>query len=297
MALPESGQGALAQRSLVVPAVIALLIFGLYPLVFTLLAAVSDSSLGRPFRGWVGLAHFSELLGSADIRATLLRTVVYALVVAVFSVLLGLVTALALYHSARSGSVVRTLLLLPLIVPPVIVGNLWKLIFNPGGGLLATVLSLLGIDAAQLAPLASTTWALPTIALADVWEWSPLVALLVFAALLAQDPQVQEAAELDGARGWARFRHITLPAIAGTLAAAFFIRLVLAFKVFDLVFITTSGGPGQATTTTSYAIYQLALRSFDVGRAAALTLLLAVIITLVTFPLAAWTRRLNANHG
>lgn len=281
------------RRALAAPIVAVLLVLGLYPLVFTLLASASDSSLGRPFRAWTGAAHHAELLASPDVRATLARTAGYAFSVAVLSVLLGLASALALYHAARDRAWTRTLLLLPLIVPPVIVGTLWKLMLNPGGGLLPTVLGLLGVDAAGLAPLASPPWALAAVALADVWEWSPLVALLVFAALLGQDGQVLEAAALDGSRGWAHFRHITLPAIAGTLAAAFFIRLVLAFKVFDLVFITTSGGPGQATTTASYLIYQLALRSFDIGRAAALTLLLALLVTLATLPVAAWTRRLH----
>ena len=288
---------SLARRSLVIPSVIALLVFGLYPLIFTVAGSLSNSTLGRPFRSWVGLGNFADVLGSGDVRAAFMRTVVYALAVSLASVLLGLLTALALYHAARRGAVVRTLLLLPLIVPPVIVGNLWKLIFNPSGGLLAKLLAPLGVDTSHTALLASTAWALPTIGLADVWEWSPLVALLIFAALLAQDREVLEAAALDGAGGWLEFRHITLPAIGGSIAAAFFIRLVLAFKVFDLVFITTSGGPGQATTTVSYLIYQMALRAFDIGRASAVTLVLAVVVTLVTIPVARLTRKLNASHG
>ena len=112
--------------------------------------------------------------------------------------------------------------------------TLWKLIYNPGGGLLATLLGLIGLPSETIAPLSSTLWALPAIAVADVWEWTPLVALLVFTALLAQDPQTLEAASLDGAHGFGKLRHITLPAVSGVVAAAFFIRLVLAFKVFDL---------------------------------------------------------------
>ncbi|MFT4191563.1 MAG: sugar ABC transporter permease [Comamonas sp.] len=288
-------QARWGQRALVLPIVLTLLVLGLYPLVFTVLASLSDSSLGRPFRGWVGLANYQDLLAAPDLREAFARTALYAVTVALLSVGLGLLSALALYHAARDRAWVRAALLLPLIVPPVIVGTLWKLIFNPGGGLLATLLGLLGIDAGGLAPLASPEWALPTVALADIWEWTPLVSLLVFAALLAQPIEILEAAALDGARGWAHFRHITLPAIGGVLAAAFFIRLVLAFKVFDLIFITTSGGPGQATTVASYLIYQLALRSFDIGQAAAVTLLLALLVTLATVPLARWTQRLHAH--
>lgn len=287
---------AWAHRLFVAPSVLALLVLGLYPLGFIVAAAFTDSSLGKPFQSWVGVETVQSVLADADITASLVRSVLYAVAVSAASLILGVAAALALQGAVRSGSLVRTLLLLPLITPPVIVGTLWKLIYNPGGGLLATVLGFLGAPREAIAPLSSTTWALPGIALADVWEWTPLIALLVFTALLAQDPETIEAARLDGAHGWRMFRSITLPAISGVVAAAFFIRLVLSFKVFDLVFMMTSGGPGQATTTTSYVIYQAALREFDVGKAAVITLLLALVVTVVTIPVVAITRKLQANH-
>ena len=180
----------------------------------------------------------------------------------------------------------RTLLLLPLITPPVVVGTLWKLVFNPGGVLLSTLL-----PDVSLAPLSTTAWALPAIGLADVWQWTPLIVILVYAALLTQDSGVREAAALDGAHGIRLFGHITWPAIAGTVAAAFFIRLVIALKVFDLVFVMTSGGPGQASTVTTYLIQQVALKEFDIGRASAITIVFAVIVTVVTLGAAAYARK------
>jgi multiple sugar transport system permease protein len=290
------GGPARARRLFVAPSVLALLVLGVYPLVFIAAASVTESSLGRPFQEFVGAETFVDVLGDGDVVASLVRSAVYAIAVAVASLALGVAAALALHGAVRRGSLVMTLLLLPLMTPPVVVGTLWKLIYQPGGGLLAVVLGFFGAPRDAIAPLSSTTWALPGIAVADVWQWTPLVALLVFTALLAQDPEVIEAARLDGAHGWRLFRGITLPSIAGVVAAAFFIRLVLAFKVFDLVFMMTSGGPGQSTTLTSYVIYQAALREFDVGRAAAITLLLAVLVTVVTLPVVALTRRLQGNH-
>jgi multiple sugar transport system permease protein len=287
---------AWAHRLFVAPSVLALLVLGLYPLGFIVAAALTDSSLGKPFQAWAGLETVESVLADGDITASLVRSVLYALAVSAASLVLGVIAALALQSAVRGGSLVRTLLLLPLITPPVIVGTLWKLIYNPGGGLLATVLGFFGAPRDAIAPLSSTTWALPGIAVADVWEWTPLIALLVFTALLAQDPATIEAARLDGAHGWRLFRWITLPSIGGVVAAAFFIRLVLSFKVFDLVFMMTSGGPGQATTTTSYVIYQAALREFDVGKAAVITLLLAIVVTVVTIPVVLLTRKLQANH-
>ncbi|GAB3615888.1 sugar ABC transporter permease [Okibacterium endophyticum] len=291
---PVRARGARwSPRLFVAPSALSLVVLGVYPLVFIVLTAVSESSLGRLFQGWVGVDNVAAVLSDADVSASLVRNVLYALAVTTASVVFGVITAYALFRSTRSGSVVRTLLLLPLITPPVIVGILWKLIFNPTGGLLNTVISWFGYAGEPVSVLSSPIWALAGIAVADVWEWTPLVALLVFAVLLGQDHEVIEAAALDGAHGWRLFRAVTLPAIAGTIAAAFFIRLVLAFKVFDLVVMMTSGGPGTSTTMPSYLIYQAALQQFDVGRASAITLVLAVVVTVITLPVVAITRKLQ----
>ncbi|WP_348786428.1 sugar ABC transporter permease [Leifsonia sp. NPDC080035] len=285
--------GAWPRRAMVAPTVLATVVLGAYPLVFIVLTAFSQSSLGRPLQAWVGTANFAEVLTDTDVTASLLRNIGYAVVVTVVSVALGVVTALALRSATTRGSLVRTLLLLPLITPPVIVGVLWKLIFNPSGGLLGTVLSALGRRGDPVAVLSSPASALAGIGVADVWEWTPLIALLVFAALLGQDRSVAEAAALDGAHGFRFFCSITLPAIAGTIAAAFLVRLVLAFKVFDLVFVLTSGGPGTSTSVPAYLIYQAALQQFDLGRASTITLLLAVVVTVVTLPVILIARRLH----
>ena len=288
---PGSGSAARAHRLFISPTVLAVLVLGAYPLAFMIAAAVTESSLGRPFASFTGTRNFETVLADGDVVASLARTVGYALAVSVASTVLGVVVALALVNATRAGSLVRTLLLLPMIMPPVVVGTLWKLIFNPGGGLIDAILRGFGAEPASFAPLSSSLWALPAIGLADVWQWTPLVALLVYAALLTQDASVREAAALDGAHGFAFFRHITWPAIAGTVGAVLLIRLVIALKVFDLVFVMTSGGPGQSTTTTSYLIHQIALKEFDVGRASAVTLLFAVIVTAVTVPIVLLTRK------
>ena len=131
---------AWAHRLFVSPSVLALLVLGAYPLLFIVAAAFTESSLGRPFQEFVGTATFEQVLTDADAVASLWRTLAYALAVSSASLVLGVVAALALHGAVRSGALVRTLLLLPLITPPVIVGTLWKLIYNPGGGLLATLL-------------------------------------------------------------------------------------------------------------------------------------------------------------
>ncbi|CAQ00495.1 transport protein [Clavibacter sepedonicus] len=281
------------RRVFVAPSVLALVVLGGYPLVFIALAALTESSLGRPFQEFVGTATFADVLAEGDTTTALVRGVGYALLVTVVSVVLGVGTGVALWRSVHAGAVVRTLLLLPMITPPVVVGVLWKLVFQPNGGLGDTVVAAVVPGGSAVSVLSQPVTAFLGVALADVWEWTPLIVLLVFAALVGQDPAVEEAAALDGAHGLRLVRSITLPAISGTVAAVALIRLVLAFKVFDLVYILTSGGPGQATTMPAYLIWQAALQHFDVGRAAVITLLLAVVVTAVTLPVTAITRRLN----
>lgn len=275
------------------PSVLVLVVLAAYPLVFIASAAFTESSLGRPFQEFVGTANFEAALASADVRTSLALGTGYAIGVAVASTVLGTLTAIALWRSLWAGAFVRTVLLLPMIVPPVVVGILFSFIFSPSGGLLHTLVQHFTPWSGTFAVLSDTTWAVFGVALADVWEWTPLVVLLVFTALLGQDPHVTEAARLDGATGLRLFRHITLPAIAGTIAAAFLIRLILAFKVFDLVYVMTSGGPGSSTLVPAYLIWRTALRGFDVGMAATVTLLLAVVVTVVTLPIFLIVRRLR----
>lgn len=281
-------------RLFVVPTVLVVVVLALYPLLFSIAAALNESSLGKPFNGFVGLENFEDVLGDPDVIGALLRTVLYALAVTAVSVIVGLTIALALDRAIRIGALLRTIFLLPLLTPAVTVAILWKVILSPSGGLLSTVLTDLGLDGSALSPLSSTALALPTIALADVWEWTPLVTILLFAALQAVDWEMVEAGTLDGAHGWSLLARIVIPAIAGAIAAVALIRLVLAFKVFDLVAVLTAGGPGQSTTTASYLTFQRALQQFDVGQASVITLCLAVVVTVVTIPFVVAMRRAHA---
>ena len=120
--------------------------------------------------------------------------------------------------------------------------------------------------------------------LADVWQWTPFIALMTYAALQTLPEDIYEAARLDGASGPAMFWSITLPMLAPALLAIAVLKLVIAFKVFDLVFVLTGGGPGQATTVSSFYIYRVAIQQFDIGAAAAQTLMFAVVVGLVTIP-------------
>lgn len=280
-------------RAFITPSVIVLLVLAAYPLLFIVSAALTRSSLGQPFQEFVGTDNLQAALGSETVQNSLLLGAGYGIGVALASTVLGTLTAVALWRSLKSGVFIRTILLLPMIVPPVVVGVLFSFIFSPSGGLIDTLLRRFSPASGTYAILSDETWAVYGVALADVWEWTPLVVLLVFTALLGQDSQIIEAAQLDGANAFQLFRYVTLPAVAGTIVAAFLIRLILAFKVFDLVYVMTSGGPGSSTQVPAFLIWRTALQNFDVGMAATITLLLAVLVTVVTLPIFWITKRLR----
>jgi multiple sugar transport system permease protein len=170
------------------------------------------------------------------------------------------------------------------MTPPVMVGIAWKLILAPAGGLLNGVLMNLGITDAPISFLGTAGLAWLSVGVADVWQWTPFIAILSFAAIASLPGDVFEAAAIDGASAWQTFRKILLPLLAPQLAAIFLLRLVIAFKIFDLIYVLTFGGPGFHTTTASFHIWRRALEQFDVGRAAAETLIFTLVVGLVTLP-------------
>jgi len=276
------------------PAVLAGVVVSLYPLAYLIASSVSRSTLGQPFQEWVGGENYAEALVDPTVTGSLLRSVVFAVVTAGVQTALGVVTALLLRDLARGRSVLRALVLLPLVTPPVMAAVMWRLLLEPNGGLLNAVLREFGLIEAPLSLLGSQTWAIVMIGLADTWQWTPFVTILVLAALLGLPGELLEAAQVEGAGGWATFRYVILPLLTPTLLTVFLIKLIISFKAFDLVYILTFGGPGGASTTSSFLAFRTALREFDVGYAAAQTVLFLVIVTIVILPVTQLVRRSHA---
>ncbi len=273
-----------APRLLVAPLIVALLAFAIYPLVYLLILSASESLLGKPFQEWIGFDNYRAALTDQPFLYSLLRSAGFAVPVTIVELILGLAIAILLQRSVRGGHVVRTLILLPLMTPPVMVAVAWKLILSPVGGLLNMMMLGLGLTDKPVSVLGSSTWAFPSIAVADAWQWTPFIVLLVFAALQAQPDDIRQAATIDGASEWQIFRDITLPMLIPALAAIALIRFIMALKLFDLVYALTQGGPGFDTTVASFHIYRLALEQFNVGYAAALTVVFGLFVSLITLP-------------
>jgi len=292
----DAGKPGVLRYLWIAPIAISLLITTLYPLIFLISLALSKSSLGKPFKAFAGLKNFTLAFYDAQFLTSVAKTVVYAFSSSAVQLALGLAVALLFRKLLKKNRILVSLLLLPLITPPVMVGVAWKLILAPAGGLLNGTLIKWGLLAQPISFLGDPTLGWISIFVADLWQWTPFVAILSFAALASLPEGVEEAAVMDGTTPWQRFRLITLPLIAAPLASIYLIKLIFSFKLFDLVYTLTYGGPGFATTTTGFSIYRLAMQQFEVGQAAAQTLIFATLIGLLTLPVVRLHRRLEAKE-
>ena len=280
-------------RALLAPAVIAIVIIAIYPLGYIIAASFSESSLGRPFTEWVGFDNFAALLGDGVTLPSLGRSLLFAIPSALIALVAGLVVALSLDAAVKGGRVRRVLLLLPLMTPPVMAGVIWKLMLAPTGGLLNNIGQSFAPGSEPFLFLGSSPAAMISVILVDAWQWTPFCVLLVFAALQTLPTEVYEASQVDGAGVWQTFWRITFPLVLPSLITVLLLKVVVSFKVFDLVFIMTSGGPGFDTTVSSFQIYRTGLQTFDVGAAAAQTIAFLVLVTIVILPLNAVRQRLH----
>lgn len=280
-------------RALLAPAIIAIAIIAIYPLAYIVAASFSESSLGRPFSEWVGFDNFAALLTDGVTIPSLGRSLIFAIPSALIALVLGLVVALALDVAVKGGRGIRVLLLLPLMTPPVMAGVIWKLMLAPSGGLLNNIGQAIAPGSEPFLFLGSSPAAMISLIVVDAWQWTPFCVLLVFAALQTLPTEVYEASQVDGAGVWQTFWRITFPLVLPALVTVLLLKLVVSFKVFDLVFIMTSGGPGFDTTVSSYQIYRTGLQTFDIGAAAAQTIAFLVLVTIVILPLNAARQRLH----
>lgn len=254
------------------PCVFLLLALTLYPLLYVVrLSLYRLTPAGESF---VGLENFLRIARDGFFWRAVGQTLLFTFGSLMLEFLLGLSLALLLHSQIRGRSLWRALFLLPMILPPVVVGVIWRLIYNPNFGVLNGALALLGFDTSRLTWLADPSVALLAIIAVDVWEWTPFVFLILLAGLQAIPEEPYEAARIDGSSPWQTFRHITLPLLAPAILVALLLRTMDLVRLFDQVFILTQGGPGFATETVSLYIYKTAFRFFDFGYAAALSFVL-----------------------
>jgi multiple sugar transport system permease protein len=264
---------------LVSPVIVYLVVFSLFPLVYSLAISFFDWDQVRATFDFIGLANYQELIADPVFWQATGNTAI--LVVAGVSIQIVLGTALALFFDLhlRGSWFVRGVLILPLLLTPIVVGLMWRAMLNPNWGIVNYVLGQLGLP--QPLWLADPSLALFTLVVVDSWQWTPFIMVIVFARLQVLPRDVFEAAATDGAGTRQTLRRITLPLLLPAIVFAGIFRAIDAFRSFDIVFGLTYGGPGRLTTTLSFYGWENGQRFFRYGYASAISYVMVVVAILM----------------
>jgi multiple sugar transport system permease protein/sn-glycerol 3-phosphate transport system permease protein len=287
-ARPPSGHGPGAARGLrrlataapfIVPSLAGVLLFLLIPVVIVLVLSFIQWNFLTPPR-WVGLANFSSMVRDDHVFHALLISAYYVLWNIPLQTVLALALAMLLVRKMPAMGVFRALYVLPYMSTPVAMAVVWSWMFNAQNGLINHLLSLAGLHGPDW--LGNTSTALPVVAMVNIWQYAGYNMLFFLAGLLAIPPQLYESASIDGASALRRFTRITLPLLNSTMLFVLVTDVIGSFQIFDTVYVMTQGGPGNATDVINYQIYETAFQNFDVGSAAAMSLVLFAVILIVT---------------
>ena len=273
---------------LLAPTISVLLGLTVYPLIYSIQVSFQTES------GTFTFANFSRLVSDQFFLSALTHTFVYAVAALTIEFLLGLALALLLHGAIRGRNWFRALLLVPLMLPPVVVGVIWRLMLNSNFGALNGTLKRFGISTDSLTWTASPKLAMVSVIVADVWQWTPFMFLILLAGLQAIPQEPYEAALVDGSTAWQTFRYVTLPLLKPAILIALLLRTIDLLRVFDHIFILTEGGPGFATETLSLYIYRTAFRFSNFGYAAAMSFVLLLLTNLISV---AYIRMLRAQDA
>ncbi|GFE51900.1 binding-protein-dependent transport system inner membrane protein [Roseobacter cerasinus] len=256
----------------------ALAVLPVANLVFTSFFEVSWLE-GRKQMAFVGLENYARIPGDPLFRAGIVNTTILVIVATTAQVVLGLVLALACARIGYKSRFYRALLILPILIPGIVIGAIWRLMYNAEFGIINLLLQAVGFPGHDW--LGSTSTALAAVIVVDIWHWTPFSFLLLLAAVESLPRDVTEAAKVDGATEWQRFRYVTFPLLIPALMMTFLFRAVIAFKVFDEVFLLTSGGPGTATEVVSFTIYQRFFLQDQTGYGSALSVTVIAVVSLI----------------
>lgn len=256
--------------AMALPAVAYVMAFGVYPLAKGIWYSLYSYNLLKPARTqFVGFGNYYDLIADPDMRQALLNTVVFTVFSVFFEIVLGFVIALALWRDDRFNRICLALILVPVTITPLVVGLIFKGLLLADYGVVGYYLAEWGLSDPR-GLFASPSSALATLIFVDIWEWTPLVALILLAGLKALPGDILEAAAIDGATPLRTFRSVTLPLMLPSVLLALTMRTVDAFRVFDSVFVTTGGGPGNATNTLMVYAVKEGLSFFNIGKASAI---------------------------
>ena len=280
---PPSARPRGFQLALVAPSIFVLLLVGVFPLVYLVLVSFQNITMTDADTSFQGLLNYQRLFSDRRLWEALLHTAVFIVIALPIELMLGLAMAQLFIEHIPGRAVFVALLVLPVLVSPIVAGATWSLMFDNRFGPINQIISWLAGQPVALLWTVKANLVYVAILIAEIWQWTPFMFLLLLAALSGVDKSQLEAASIDGAGYWRTFRKIVLPAIWPVMAVAILIRGLDLFRLFDIVWALTKGGPGTFTETISMFAYVKGFQQFETSYIAAVALLIIVVLSVAVF--------------
>jgi multiple sugar transport system permease protein len=275
---------------LMLPGAFLLILFMAYPFFLGIWLSLSDTVIGQAGK-FIGLRNFSDLLTDSIFHQTARNTMIYALVTVPFKAILGLGLALVLNNRMRFSNPVRASVMMPWIVPTALSSLGWFMIFDPVFSPISWLLKNLGVIKSNINFLGAPNLAIASVCLANIWRGIPFFGIIILAGLQAVPQELHEAAAIDGANFWHRFRHVTIPGIKGVVLIASLLSIIWTFADFQLIYILTKGGPANQTHIFGTYAYQIGLNATEIGMGAAIALYMFPILAFFAILLLIYLRK------
>jgi multiple sugar transport system permease protein len=264
-----------------VPGVACLLLVIAYPVVYNLIVSFTDASLMYPGLAFVGVENYQIALGDPTFWTAAFHTLVWTVCSVGGQLLVGLIAALALERVTRGRAVLRLALIVPWAFPAIVMAFGWRFMLDPLYGVANHIMMMVGVIGAPIAPLSERALSMPIMILMNIWFGFPFMMVAIIAGLAAIPREQYEAAKIDGANWWQEFAYITLPALWRIISVLVILRTIWVFNNFEFIFLTTGGGPVDATTTLPIYAFQVGWQRYDLGRMAAIAIVMIVLLSLL----------------
>jgi multiple sugar transport system permease protein len=264
--------------TMVLPSVLVLLAIGVFPLIYSIGISFMRWEAKIPGHPFIWFNNFGSILTNSEFWHSLEVTGILVVICVSIEFLLGLWLAMLVLNSGRAKRFFMPVFMLPVMMVPVVVGFTWRMLWDPLYGPINQILGLLVGHQVTISWLTNSATALPAIMITEIWQWTPFMFLVLLAGLSAVNPELQEASAIDGASNWKTFWAVTLPVIRPFVLVAILFRTIDVIKLFDIVYVTTGGGPGYATQPVTYYLYRTGARFFRMGYTAAGSWILLIFV-------------------
>ncbi len=266
---------------LIAPAVLVILLVGLFPAVYALVVSFQYVTMMDQDYSWYGFGWYEFLFEDDRFWESMWHTALITVIALPAELIIGLLLARLFLAELPGKPVFIALLLLPSVICPVVVGGIWKLMFDTQFGPITHILSWIIGEPIEITWLVEPVWVYPVILITEIWQWFPFMFLILLAALSAVDKDLTDAAEIDGAGFWTIYLRIALPAIWPVMFIAILIRLLDLVRIFDIIYVLTRGGPGTFTETMPIYMYITGFHQFETSYTGAMTFLIIVLLSII----------------